>query len=270
MINVIIQKQFINNLAARKMRMDKRGQEEFREISIETGVIAKAEGSARVRIGKTEVIAGVKMAVGTPFADTQDEGVLMVGAEFSPIASPDFEKGPPAEASIELARVVDRGIRESGALEMKKLCIKAKEKVWMVFVDIHIFNHAGNLIDAAGLASIAALLTAKMPEYDAETETVNYEKKHKKLPVKFKPIPVTVFRMGDSLFLDPSLEEEDVMSIRLTVTTKDDGNIAALQKGGPGSFSMAEIEKAFELSMRKGAEIREMLDRALKSKSEKE
>jgi exosome complex component RRP42 len=261
---MIIQKQFISNLASRKMRIDKRGQHEFRKISIETGVIAKAEGSARVKMGQTEVIAGVKMDVGTPFADTQDEGVLMIGAEFSPIASPDFEKGPPAEDSIELARVVDRGIRESGAIDMNKLCIKEKEKVWMVYVDIHILNHAGNLIDAAGLAAIAALLTAKMPEYDEENEKVNYEKKHKKLPMKFKPVPVTVFKMADSLFLDPNLEEEDVTSVRLTVTTKDDGNLAALQKGGAGALTMEEIDKAFSLSISKGAEIRSLLEEAIK------
>jgi exosome complex component RRP42 len=267
---MIIQKQFISNLASKKIRMDKRGQHEFRDISIETGVIAKAEGSARVKIGKTEVIAGVKMDVGKPYPDSLDEGVLMIGAEFSPIASPDFEKGPPAEKSIELARVVDRGIRESGSIDTKKLCIKEKEKVWMVFVDIHIVNHAGNLIDAAGLASIAALLTAKMPEYDEETETINYEKKHKKIPIKFKPVPITVFRMADSLFLDPSLEEEDVMSVRLTITTKDDGNICALQKGGPSSFSLEEVEKALELSVKKGEEIRKLLEHAIKLKSEKE
>jgi exosome complex component RRP42 len=258
---MIIQKQFIGNLASRKMRIDKRGQHEYRPITIETGVIYKAEGSARVKIGKTEVIAGVKMGVGTPFADRPDEGVLMIGAEFSPIASPDFEKGPPAEDAIELARVVDRGIRESGAIDMKKLCIKEKEKTWMVFVDIHILNHAGNLIDAAGLASIAALLTCKMPEYDEETGTVSYEKKHKKLPMKFKPVPITVFKMSDSLFLDPNLEEEDVMSVSVTVTTKDDGNIVALQKGGSHSLSLEEIEKAFELSLKKGEEIRKLLEK---------
>ncbi|MEM7815958.1 MAG: exosome complex protein Rrp42 [Candidatus Aenigmatarchaeota archaeon] len=261
---MLIQNQFINNLAMKKMRIDKRGCEDFREISIETGVIAKAEGSARVRLGKTEVIAGVKMDVGEPFPDKPDEGVLMVGAEFSPIASPDFEKGPPDEDAIELARVVDRGIRESGAIDAKKLCIKEREKVWMVYVDIHILNHAGNLIDAAGIASIAALWNAKIPEYDEETETVNYEKRHKKLPMKFKPVPITVFRMADTLFLDPSLDEEEVMSVRLTVTTKDDGNICALQKGGSGSLSLSEIEKAFELSVKKGAEIRKLLEDALK------
>jgi len=258
---VIIQKQFISGLASRKARIDKRGQEEFRDVSIETGVIYKAEGSARVRIGKTEVIAGVKMDVGTPFADRPDEGVLMVGAEFSPIASPSFEKGPPAENSIELARVVDRGIRESKAIDLKKLCIKEKEKCWMVFVDIHIVNHAGNLIDAAGLASIAALHTAKMPEYDEEAGKVSYEKKHKKLPIKSKPVPITVFKMVDSLFLDPNLEEEGVMSVSMTVTTQDEGNVVALQKRGSGSLSPEEIEKAFELSLKKGAEIRKLLEK---------
>jgi exosome complex component RRP42 len=258
---MIIQKQYITGLASRKMRIDKRAQEEFRDITIETGVIAKAEGSARVKMGKTEVIAGIKMDVGTPFADRPDEGVLMVGAEFSPIASPDFEKGPPAEGAIELARVVDRGIRESKSIDLKKLCIKEKEKCWMVFVDIHILNHAGNLIDAAGLASIAALHTVKMPEYDEEAGKVNYEKKHKKLPMKSKPVPVTVFRMADSLFLDPNLDEEDVMSVCLTVTTKDDGNIVAMQKGGDSSLSLQEIEKAFDLSLKKGAEIRKLLDK---------
>ncbi len=258
---MIIQKQFITGLASRKMRIDKRAQEEFRDISIETGVIAKAEGSARVKLGKTEVIAGVKMDVGTPFADRPDEGVLMVGAEFSPIASPDFEKGPPAEGAIELARVVDRGIRESKAVELNKLCIKEKEKCWMVFIDIHIINHAGNLIDAAGLASIAALHNVKMPEYDEEAGKVNYEKKHKKLPMKFKPVPITVFRMAESLFLDPSLEEEDVTSACITVTTKDDGNIVAIQKGGDSSLSLEEIEKAFSLSLKKGAEIRKLLEK---------
>ena len=73
--------------------------------------------------------------------------------------------------------------------------------------------------------------------------------------------PITVFRMGDSLFVDPSLEEEDVMSVSLTVTTQDEGNIVALQKRGEGSLSPEEIEKAFSLSLAKGAEIRKLLEK---------
>ena len=163
---------YIENLVAKDKRTDGRKIDEFRKINIETGVIEKAEGSARVKLGNTEVIAGIKLDVGEPFPDKPDEGVLMVGAELSPLASPEFETGPPSETAIELARVVDRGIRESKAIETEKLVIKSKEKVWMVFADIHILNHDGNLIDASGISVMAALLNSKMPTYDGEK--INY------------------------------------------------------------------------------------------------
>ena len=252
-----LQTQYLENLASKEKRIDGRGLDKFRKISLDTGIIKNAEGSAKVRIGDTEVIAGVKMGVGTPFPDRPDEGVLMVAAEFSPLASPQFEIGPPKENAIELARVVDRGIRESKAIETEKLVIESKEKVWIVFVDIHILNHGGNLIDSSGLAAIGALLDAKIPEYDGEK--IDYEKKVKKLPIKSKPIPITFAKLGDRLLIDPSLEEENAMTSRLTVTTKDDGNICALQKGGWKGFSLEEINKAFELSIKMGSEIRKML-----------
>jgi exosome complex component RRP42 len=210
-----------------------------------------------VRIGETDVIAGVKVDVGTPFPDKLDEGILMVNAEFSPIASPDFEPGPPREEAIELARVIDRGIRESKTIDGKKLCIEKGEKVWMVMVDVHIVNHDGNLIDAAGLAAITALHNAKMPEYDGEK--VIYDKKVKKLPVKYKPIPVSFNKMGDHLFVDASIEEEEVADTRLTVTTKDDGNIVAIQKGGPEPFSAEEVEKAFETAGKISKDLRKLV-----------
>ena len=256
---MIILRDHVKNLASKGMRLDGRKMDDYREISVEVNPIYKAEGSARVKFGETDVIAGVKMEVGKPFPDKMDEGVLMVGAEFSPIASPDFETGPPSEEAIELARVVDRGIRESGTLDTKKLCIEAGEKVWMVMVDIHVVNHGGNLIDAAGLAAVVALQNAKMPEYDAESGKVNFEKKVKKLPVKYKPIPVTITKIGDALLVDPTIEEEEVSDTRLTVTIKDDGNITAMQKGGSVALSLEEIDQAFDIATRKSKELRKLI-----------
>ncbi len=256
---MIMQSEYIMNLASKGMRIDNRKPEDFREIKLEKGVTGNAEGSARIRMGKTEIMVGIKMGVGVPFPDSQDKGVLIVGAEFSPIASPDFEKGPPRENAIELARIVDRGIRESKAIDLEKLCIKEKEKVWMVFIDIHILNHDGNLIDAAGLAAIQALLDAKMPEYLEKEDKVSYEKRTKPLLVKSKPIPVTVAKMGGNLFIDPSLEEENAMDTRLIVGTKDNGNICALQKGGVEALKIEEIDRIFELATRKAEELRKLL-----------
>jgi len=192
--DMILQEQYLLNLASKGERIDKRKLDEYRKIVVEKDVLGKAEGSARVKIGETEVLVGVKMDIGEPYPDKPDDGVMIVGAEFSPIASPEFEAGPPDENAIELARVVDRGIRESGAIDTKKLCIKKEEKVWMVFVDIQILNHDGNLMDAAALAAITALLGARIPEYDGKT--INYEKKTKKLPMLFKPVPVTTVKIA--------------------------------------------------------------------------
>jgi exosome complex component RRP42 len=253
-----IQAQYILSLAAKGLRSDGRKPDEFRKIEIEKNPIEKAEGSARVRIGKTDVIAGVKMEVGTPFPDRLDEGALMVSAELSPLASPYFEKGPPGENAIELARVVDRGIRESKAIDMKKLCIEEGEKVWMVCIDIQILNHDGNLIDASALAASVALLGAKIPEYDGKT--VKYEKKTKKLPVLFKPVPVTIAKVAGNIFIDPSLDEEGAMGARLTITTKDNGNVCSLQKGGSEPLFIEDIEKALDLAVEKSKELRKMID----------
>lgn len=251
---MLIQKEFMLSLASQGRRMDGRGFEEFRPIHVEKSLIEKAEGSCRVRIGETDVIAGVKLDLGTPFPDAQDKGVLMVAAELSPIAYPEFEMGPPREQAVELARVVDRGIREAKAIDLGKLCIIPKEKVWMVSIDLQIINHGGNLIDACSLASIIALLHARMPTYDGEK--ITWEKKAGPVPMLEKPVTVTVHKATDGVLLvDPTLDEEAFLETRLTVTAKEDGNITALQKGGK-PLTVEEIEQAIGLALKKGKELR--------------
>jgi exosome complex component RRP42 len=128
-ITPTIKKEYLVNLAENGKRADGRKFDDFRNISIETGVISKAEGSARVKIGNTQVISGIKMDIGEPYSDSPESGVMTTAAELIPLASPDFEAGPPRENAIELARVVDRGIRESELIEVDKLCIEPGEKV---------------------------------------------------------------------------------------------------------------------------------------------
>jgi exosome complex component RRP42 len=259
------QNEYILKHVERGMRLDGRKADESRKIEIEVNPIEQAEGSARVKIGNTEVIAGVKIDVGEPFPDTPEKGVLIVNSEFSPLASPDFELGPPREKAVELSRVVDRGIRESKCMDVEKLCIEKGEKVWLVFIDIQPLTADGNLIDAAGIAAITALLSAKMPKYDKKEEKVDREAKGKSLPLNDSPVPVTMALIGGKLLLDPSLEEENAMEARLTVSTKTDGNVCAFQKGGSGFLTLENIREAMDISMKKGKEIREMIKKTLKT-----
>jgi exosome complex component RRP42 len=125
-----VRKNQIGQLLDAGKRLDDRGLGDYREIKVEQGIIERAEGSARVLLGKTEILVGVKIETGEPFPDTPNEGVQTVNAELVPLASADFEPGPPDENSIELARIVDRGIRESKAiLKASEACASLKRCV---------------------------------------------------------------------------------------------------------------------------------------------
>lgn len=240
---------------SQNVRFDGRKTDEYRKVKVEYGISKNAEGSAKVTIGDTVVIAGVKMMVGKPFSDTPDEGVLMVGAELLAMSNPEFESGPPSMQAIELARVVDRGIRESKAIDVKKLCITPSESVWMVSIDIITMNDDGNLFDAAGLAAIAALKDCKFPKYDGKK--VDYKEMTKeKLHLTKVPVPVTVIKIGDNLIVDPTNEEEEFVDGRLTIATTEKGEICAMQKGGSAPLTNEDVVKMIDLATKKSGEIR--------------
>ena len=71
MINEDLKQHIITSLRE-NTRIDGRRREDFREIVVEYGISGSAEGSARVRIGGTEVLAGVKISVEKPYPDTQE------------------------------------------------------------------------------------------------------------------------------------------------------------------------------------------------------
>jgi len=256
MITSNLTAQRIKEYLSQGKRFDGRNPEEFRELIIETGVSKNAEGSARVRIGKTEVLVGIKLDVGTPYPDSKDKGNLMVTAEFLPLSSSRIDLGPPQFDSIELARVIDRGIRESHFIELEKLCIREGEKVWTVFVDIYTINDDGNLLDAAGIGAVAALQNAKIPFYDEAEERVNYkEKREKNVPLREEvPISLTIHKIGESLVIDPTREEEDISETRITVCMAGE-KIHSMQKGNSKEITIEEFNKALDLIEKTEKEI---------------
>ncbi|MEM0199426.1 MAG: exosome complex component Rrp42, partial [Desulfurococcaceae archaeon] len=48
-------------------RVDGRGLLDYRPISVILNPIEKSEGSALVKLGKTQIIAGVKLDIGAPY-----------------------------------------------------------------------------------------------------------------------------------------------------------------------------------------------------------
>ncbi len=259
MISRLRQKQIAQLIASGK-RLDGRGLTDYRPIQIESGIIEKAEGSARVRLGKTEVMVGVKIGFGEPFPDRPNEGVLTVNSEFVPLASPEFEAGPPSEESVELARIVDRGIRESKAIELEKLCLIPGKKVFVIFIDIYVLNHDGNLIDASAIASLVALMNSKVPKFELKDDGEVVKKPgFEPLPIRNYPIAVTFADISGKLVVDPWLDEEEVLNARLTMSFDRDGRLCAIQKGGSGMLTPQQVIEASIIGREKAEELRKLV-----------
>jgi len=245
-------------------RFDGRKKDEFRELIIEKNISNKAEGSVRVKLGKTEVLVGIKMDVAAPYPDSPNKGNLMVTAEFLPMSSSRIELGPPKFDSIEVGRIIDRGIRESKLIDLEKLCIKEGEKVWTVFIDIYTINDDGNILDAAGIGAVAALKLAKVPKYNEEKGKADYHGSEGNIPLKkINPFTITVHKIGKNLILDPTREEEDVSETRITIGSSD-GEIYSLQKGNSNYFSVEEIQESFNIVEKAWKELFKKVEAQLK------
>lgn len=263
---MIVNKEMIAELAKNERRLDGRGLTEYRQpIRIETNISWTAEGSAKVQIGETVVMTGVKLSIEKPYNDTPDEGGIMINVELLPLSSPEYELGPPGIKAVELARVIDRGIREAKAVDLKKLCITPGEKAWFVIIDIMTINDAGNLFDAAGLAALAALKSARFPQVDSETGAIDYKKKTEELlPLLKEPLPVTVYKINGKFLVDPTNEEDKAYEARLTVASDNKGVISALQKGGELPLTVEDVEQMVDLALEKAKFLRGELEKALK------
>lgn len=254
----IVKSNYVRGLLAKNEREDSRGMSDFRDLKIQTGLIPNAEGSAQVDLGGTRVLVGVKLDLGEPMEDTPDEGTMAMAAELLPLASPDYETGPPSPEAVELARVVDRGIRAGRCVDMASLKV-AEGKAWNVFVDMSVLNFDGNLFDACTLAAMAALMNTKVPAY--EDEKVIREKRIKELKIDNIVTSATFAKINGSLVLDPTGNEEAAADARLTIAS-DGENIRAMQKGLGGSFSIKEVEEMISTAFSKHAQLKKALESA--------
>ena len=245
-------------LAREGKRIDGRKLDEMRELTIETDFAKNAEGSTMVTLGKTKVIAGLKMSIGTPYPDSQDEGAISVGAEELPLAHPDYESGRPSDGEVELARVVDRGLRESKAIDFKQLCVKKGEAVWIGYLDFYALNGDGNLFDSGSIAALVTFANAKMPKLDKDNKIIQGEYDGKLKLARF-PLLTTFVKVGGKVLLDPTYIEEKAAEARFSVATSDDGFMTAMQKGVGGSFTLEEVDNMIDLAFKVADNTRKKL-----------
>ncbi|KAI9298223.1 hypothetical protein K502DRAFT_286886 [Neoconidiobolus thromboides FSU 785] len=231
------------------IRTDGRGREDYRQIYIETGILAHASGSARCRLGDgTDVLVGIK-AETEPILPTNeiiDEGYLKINVECSPNSVNQFETKLNEEVSSEIAQILQRGLcGPQGGIDLKKLCIIPKNACWCLYIDALVLGISGNLIDAISYAIYAALANTRLPMTviedvgDNQFEFEVIDDDNQSIPVpgwENVPILTTLSKIGDRYILDSTNMEEHCSDAALHVAINSKGNICGVQKSGDKSI----------------------------------
>jgi exosome complex component RRP45 len=182
-------------------------------------------GAVEVHFGSTRVLAAVTADIVSPLDNAPAEGVLHIYVDFSPMASHFFDPTKLSDKAIALARGVERGLRDSGAVDLEALCIFSGKKVWGVRCDLHVLDHQGNLWDACSLAALAGLLSFRRPDVTVSGDKITVHAISDKQPIPLalhhRPVAITFafFHEGEVFAVDPSLHEELVCGSTTTVYT---------------------------------------------------
>ncbi|XP_068648525.1 exosome complex component RRP45A-like isoform X2 [Aristolochia californica] len=267
----INEKKFIEHALLSDLRVDGRRPFDYRRLTINFG---REDGSLEVQLGQTRVMGFVTSQLVQPYRDRPNEGTLSMFTEFSPMADPSFEPGRPGEFAVELGRIIDRGLRESRAVDTESLCVLPGKLVWAIRVDLHILDNGGNLVDAANVAALAALSTFRRPECtlggeDGQEIVVHPPEVKDPLPLIIHHLPIAVtfafFDNGNILVVDPTYKEEAIMGGKMTVTMNSNGDVCAIQKAGGEGVLQSVIMQCLRISAVKAADITTKIKNAVEA-----
>jgi exosome complex component RRP45 len=246
--------------------VDGRAVFDFRPLKITFG---EEFGTVYVQVGRTSVFAKTTCHITEPYGDRPTEGFFTFNVEFSPMASKKYESGRVSAHGIELIRVVERGLRESRAVDTEALCIIAGEKVWSVRTDIYILDDNGNLMDTCSIAAITSLHHFRRPDLtiDGSNVIVHSPTERELVPLSIHHIPITIsfgiFNEGETIIVDPEWKEEKIQSGRISMTLNAHRELCAIQKAGGVPLSVEDILQIARIAQVKVLEITQVIQQAL-------
>ncbi|KAJ3385188.1 Exosome complex component RRP43 [Lobulomyces angularis] len=253
-------------------RADGRNFTEARNTKVMLNCFKKtSNGSSQVKIGNTLISCGVKAQINQPSVTNPNEGFLVINVDLPSFCSAKFKPGPPGNQTQYLSEYLNKIIKSSGLLDLNQLLIKKEKFCWVLYVDIICLNYDGNFFDGAILALTTALKTTRLPkivynENNASIKIVNNEFYF----LNLSNFPVTVtFGIFDSevILMDPTDDEEKVLSGQIMITIDAGGNILSLLKFGGNLNNIAInktiLENCFEQSLVRQKVLRLVVDECL-------
>ncbi|EKU21492.1 exosome complex component RRP45 [Nannochloropsis gaditana CCMP526] len=281
-------------------RADGRTPADTRELRV-TYARAEGQATAEIQLGKTRVLTVVTSELTPPYPDRPAEGFLNLNVEYSPMATLGIDNARTNPTLVEVDRVIERCLRQSRALDTEALCVIAGSKVWSLRCDVRILDDAGNVVDAACLATVAALMHFRLPEVtvltggsdersnssanDGESSVGrvrgggglghasvvvhhSFEKEPSALPIHHVPICVTFVLFNTSPIvsvIDPTEREELVMGGRITFSINVHREVCAMQKIGGLALAPTSLARLAEIAMEKVGDWHSLLQTSLEA-----
>jgi exosome complex component RRP43 len=260
-----------------KVRPDGRAFLETRELSVSGNTIGTADGSAEVRIGSTCVVAGIKLEIGEPNNINEPaHGNLDIDVQLQPFCSQRHKFGAYSEEALTMGEFVRRTILSKGAIDLADLCIEENVCVWSMKVDVVCLDDDGSVVDAALIATYAALYSLELPalrttpngngggrhaglavvsKHESLPEGMEIKYPTRRLPTYQVPYCMSfgVFEKK-VLIADPSAGEENLVNptfVCVGVVSEDEckGNMSMYKVGGDG-VALSVMKDAFAESRR--------------------
>lgn len=270
------EKTFILHGVDADFRNDGRRRNEYRSMEIETKLMPQTHGSARLHIGNTDVLVGIKVELDTPHADKPNEGKLEFFVDCTANATPAFEGKGGDDLATEISNTLVIAYQTRNAFDLRTLCILPHKKCWKIYVDILILQCGGNLFDAVGIAVKAALYSTEIPKITAATldggepdiQLSDDAYDCIKLDTSNYPVIVTLCKIGDNYLVDPTSEEEVCSASSVVISVLPNGKISSVVKLGYGSIQLGTFNKMLKTGQNIGLQLNEGLMKALREEDQ--
>lgn len=240
------------------VRVDGRATHEMREVTIERGWSAQAEGSALISFGKTKVLCTASFTPGVP-PWLRGQGTGWVTAEYAMLPRSTNErmareavKGKVGGRTHEISRLIGRSLR--AIVDMKALGENT------IVIDCDVLQADGG----TRTASITGAYVALAQAIEWARAEGHISKKSEPLTDSVAAVSVGIVNgvpMSDLAYVEDSKAETDM---NVVVTGK--GGFVEVQGTAEGApFSRAELDSLLDLALGSTAELRELQLAALEA-----
>ncbi|KAF0695411.1 Aste57867_13760 [Aphanomyces stellatus] len=255
------EKLYITQGIAQDVRADGRSRLSRRVLRVESGILSQSHGSCRVSLknGSTDVLASVKVEVAH---GDYENGWVDLSVQCCPSVSEKMDGRAQEEMNVELTERMKRLVVVPLAKE--DLAIVPGKSVWVVYVDIMVFDTSGNLPDVISMATYGALRDTILPAIKLSGESADEEQlievesdpaAGRRLSLADWPVCLTLSKVDKWFVMDATLEEELCMTAQISVAIDPRGNVSGMQKNGLGALEMKEMQAMVDVACKASADV---------------